>query len=49
MLAYMKEIWFYDFRTNIHFTLKKSPMQDKDLDDFVVCYNPENRHVRKEI
>lgn len=23
-------------------------MQDKDLDDFVVCYNPENRQVRKE-
>jgi len=43
-----KEIWIYDFRTNIHFTLKKNPMQDKDLDDFVACYNPENRHVRKE-
>lgn len=43
-----KEIWIYDFRTNIHFTLKKNPMQDKDLDDFVSCYNPENRHARKE-
>lgn len=43
-----KEVWIYDFRTNIHFTLKQNPMTDKDLDDFVTCYNPENRHERKE-
>ena len=43
-----KEIWFYDFRTNIHFTLKKNPMTDKDLEDFIRCYNPSNRHKRKE-
>lgn len=43
-----KEVWIYDFRTNIHFTLKQNPMTDKDLDDFVTCYNPENRHDRKE-
>ena len=43
-----KEVWIYDFRTNIHFTLKQNPMTDKDLEDFVACYNPENRHLRKE-
>lgn len=43
-----KEVWIYDFRTNIHFTLKQNPMTDKDLDDFVACYNPENRYDRKE-
>lgn len=43
-----KEIWFYDLRTNMHFTLKKHPMTDSDLDDFIACYNPENRHERKE-
>jgi len=43
-----KEIWIYDLRTNMHFTLKKNPMTDKDLEDFVKCYNPENRHQRKE-
>ncbi|MBR3894209.1 MAG: SAM-dependent DNA methyltransferase [Clostridia bacterium] len=43
-----KEIWIYDFRTNIHFTLKQHPMGDADLQDFIVCYNPENRHERKE-
>ena len=43
-----KEIWIYDFRTNIHFTLKQNPMKESDLDDFVSCFHPENRHRRKE-
>lgn len=41
-----KEVWIYDFRTNIHFTLKKNPMTDSDLQDFIRCYNPENRYER---
>ena len=32
----------------MHFTLKKNPMTDADLEDFVKCYNPENRYERKE-
>jgi len=44
-----KEIWFYDFRTNIHFTLKKNPLKLEDLRDFITCYNPSNRHKRKEL
>ena len=43
-----KEVWIYDFRTNIHFTLKQNPMSDADLRDFVSCYNPVNRHKRRE-
>ena len=43
-----KEVWIYDLRTNMHFTLKQHPMTDADLDDFVQCYNPENRYLRKE-
>ena len=43
-----KEVWIYDFRTNIHFTLKQNPLADKDLQDFIKCYNPENRFERKE-
>ncbi len=43
-----KEIWIYDLRTNMHFTLKKNPMKDSDLEDFVKCYNPENRYQRTE-
>lgn len=43
-----KEIWIYDFRTNVHFTLKQHPMADGDLEDFITCYNPANRHDRHE-
>ena len=43
-----KSIWIYDFRTNIHFTLKQQPMTDADLEDFIRCYHPENRHERIE-
>ena len=43
-----KKIWIYDLRTNMHFTLKKSPLTDGDLEDFIKCYNPENRYERKE-
>ena len=42
-----KQVWFYDYRTNIHHTLKKKPMRFEDLSDFVNCYNPLNRHERK--
>ncbi|AKB58521.1 class I SAM-dependent DNA methyltransferase [Methanosarcina barkeri] len=43
-----KEVWIYDYRTNVHHTLKKNPMKYSDLEDFIQCYNPENRHIRKE-
>ena len=43
-----KEIWVYDYRTNIHHTLKKNPLRLEDLKDFITCYNPKNRHKRKE-
>jgi type I restriction enzyme M protein len=42
------KIWIYDLRTNTHFTLKENPLKLKDLEDFVKCYNPENRSKRKE-
>ena len=43
-----KEVWFYDYRTNIHHTLKKKPLRFEDLQDFITCYNPDNRHNRQE-
>ncbi|MGL4943781.1 MAG: N-6 DNA methylase [Thermoguttaceae bacterium] len=43
-----KEVWFYDFRTNVHFTLKKNPLTFADLAEFIQCYKPEKRHLRKE-
>lgn len=43
-----KEVWFYDYRTNVHHTLKKKPMTLSDLQDFIQCYNPDNRKERIE-
>ena len=43
-----KEVWVYDYRTNIHHTLKKNPLKLEDLRDFINLYNPENRNIRKE-
>lgn len=43
-----KNVWIYDLRTNVHFTLKQNPMTDRDLEDFISCYNPQNRYERTE-
>jgi len=41
-----KTVWFYDLRTNKHFTLKQNRLTRRDLDEFVQCYNPGDRHNR---
>jgi type I restriction enzyme M protein len=43
-----KDLWIYDLRTNRRFTLKTNPLKRADLNDFVACYNPANRHERTE-
>ena len=42
-----KDIWYYDYRTNIHHTLKKNTMRFDNLAQFIKCYQPQNRHKRK--
>ena len=42
-----KQLWIYDLRTNMHFTLKTNPLQRKDLDEFVECDKAANRYDRK--
>ena len=44
--AQTQRLWIYDLRTNNHFTLKQNPLTRADLDEFVACYKPENRHER---
>jgi type I restriction enzyme M protein len=43
-----KKLWIYDFRTNQSFTLKTRQLTRADLEDFVRCYNPADRHQRSE-
>ena len=45
--AWTSKLWVYDLRTNIHFTQKTNPLKRADLDDFVACYRPGKRHLRK--
>ncbi|MDD1731718.1 MAG: type I restriction enzyme M protein, partial [Methanosaeta sp. NSM2] len=47
-IPWTEKLWIYDLRTNKHFTLKTNPLKDADLEDFVRCYNPENRRERTE-
>ena len=42
-----ERLWVYDQRTNNHFTLKMKPLRRADLDDFVECYRPAERHRRE--
>ncbi len=43
-----ERLWVYDLRTNKNFTLRNNPLTRRHLDEFVACYNPENRHQRQE-
>jgi type I restriction enzyme M protein len=43
-----KKVWIYDYRTNVHHTLKQSPLRYEDLEDFVACYKPEDRQKRRQ-
>ena len=43
-----EKLWIYDLRTNKRFTLKTKQMRYDALQDFIGCYNPDNRHDRGE-
>ncbi|MEX8520422.1 MAG: N-6 DNA methylase [Leptothrix sp. (in: b-proteobacteria)] len=45
--THTRGIWFYDLRTNQHFTLKTRPLRLEDLRDFIACYHPADRHLRR--
>jgi type I restriction enzyme M protein len=42
-----KQLWIYDFRTNVRYTLKTNQLKRSDIDEFVASFKPENRHRRK--
>jgi type I restriction enzyme M protein len=43
-----REMWVYDYRTNVHHTLKTNPLSTADLSDFVEVYNADDRSKRVE-
>ena len=45
--AWTKKLWIYDFRTNVHMTLKEKRLVKSDFDEFIECYKAEDRSKRK--
>ncbi len=41
--VHTKGIWFYDLRTNKHFTLKQRPLALTDLQEFITSYHAKRR------
>ncbi|MBL1140407.1 MAG: SAM-dependent DNA methyltransferase [Proteobacteria bacterium] len=46
--AWTKKLWIYDFRTNVHMTLKTKKLVKSDFDEFIECYKTEDRDKRRE-
>ncbi len=46
--THTREVWIYDYRTNVKHTLKQNPLKESDLQEFIDCYNPADRHHRTE-
>ena len=43
-----RELWIYDLRTNMHFTLKQNPLRYEHLTDFIEAFRPEKHSDRVE-
>ena len=43
-----QRLWVYDYRTNVHHTLKQNPLRYEDLADFIDAYHADNRFARVE-
>lgn len=41
-----KDLWIYDFRTNVRYTLKENPLRRGDLDDFIKSYKDRKESER---
>lgn len=43
-----KKVWVYDFRTNVHKTLKQNRLNKNDFEEFIKCYKPDDIKKRRE-
>jgi type I restriction enzyme M protein len=46
--AWTKKLWVYDYRTNVHKTLKQNRLALSDFEEFIECYKAEDRSKRRE-
>jgi type I restriction enzyme M protein len=42
-----KKLWIYDFRTNVHMTLKTNRLKKSDFEEFIKLYKPDDIKKRK--
>ncbi|MGG7666899.1 type I restriction-modification system subunit M [Dyadobacter sp. BHUBP1] len=47
-LSAKNHVWIYDYRTNIHHTLKKNPLRFQHLQEFVKVFSAQNMTKRRE-
>ena len=43
-----ENLWVYDLRTNKNFTRRNNPIKADDLQDFIECFNSEDREKRRQ-
>ncbi|GGE40357.1 type I restriction enzyme M protein [Pedobacter psychrotolerans] len=43
-----KEVWIYDYRTNVRHTPKKNPLKHEHLEDFIKCFKATDISKREE-
>lgn len=43
-----KEVWYYDYRTNVRHTPKKNPLRFEHLEEFIQCFQSDDKKKRKE-
>ncbi len=43
-----EHLWVYDLRTNQNVKLRTNPLTRTHLNDFITCYQPENRNLRQQ-
>lgn len=46
--AWTKKLWIYDYRTNVHKTLKQNRLALSDFEEFIKCYKADDRSKRRE-
>ena len=47
-ISWTKKLWIYDFRTNVHMTLKTKRLKKSDFDEFIELYKADDRSKRRE-
>jgi len=48
-MAWTQELWVYDYRTNVHKTLKQNRLSKTDFAEFIGCFKADDRSQRQQL